>query len=82
MCDYCRQYSCPSSCPSYDGNLAGLDKELGTCFLCEERVYPDEKHFMKNEKYLCEHCASELISPELLAFLDCEDTEDFFDMLY
>jgi hypothetical protein len=37
---------------------------------------------MKNEKYLCEHCASELISPELLAFLDCEDTEDFFDMLY
>ena len=82
MCDYCKQYSCPSACPSYDGDLAGLSEKIGRCFICEDGVYADDEQYTKNEKYLCKECASELISPELLEFLDCEDIKDFFDMLY
>ena len=52
MCDYCRQYSCPSACPSYNGDLVGLSEKIGECFICEDGVYADDEQYTKNEKYL------------------------------
>ena len=77
----CGQYICPSSCPEFDGFVAGLGSSLGECFVCSARVYEDDEYFVKDNKILCEVCASELISPELLEFLDCADIDEFFDML-
>lgn len=82
ICKYCGQYVCPSSCPSFAGRVAGLGQHTGTCSNCEVRVYGQEKYYEKNGKILCTECAEELISPELLSFLSCEDIDDFFDALW
>ena len=82
ICKYCGQYICPSSCPGFDGHVAGLGKATGACTHCETSVYAEEGYFEKNGKILCRECAEELVSPELLEFLDCEDISDFFDMLW
>lgn len=81
ICKICGQYSCPSSCPEFNGFVAGLGTSIGECEICSARVYDDDGHFVKNGKILCQDCAEELISPELLEFLDCADIKDFFDML-
>lgn len=72
---------CPSSCPEFDGYVSGLGDSLGECEICAARVYDDDGHCVKNGKILCRDCAEELISQELLDFLDCNDIKDFFDML-
>ena len=82
ICKYCGQYTCPSSCPSFDGNVAGLGARKGACARCETNVYDGEGYFEKNGKILCRDCAEELVSTELLDFLDCENLNDFFDLLW
>ena len=82
ICEYCRQYECPPSCPSFIGNISGVGSRIGRCDSCESNIYEDDKYYRKGEKMLCSECAEELISPELLEFLGCEDIKDFFDMLY
>jgi hypothetical protein len=72
---------CPSSCPEFDGYLADLGSSVGKCEICSSRAYEYDGHFIKNHKILCKECAEELISQELLDFLDCDDVKDFFDML-
>lgn len=72
---------CPSSCPEFDGFVVGLGNSLGECEICSERAYENDGHYIKNGKILCKECAKELISPELLEFLDLTDIQDFFDML-
>ena len=72
---------CPSSCPEFDGYVVGLGNAIGECEICASRVYEDDGHFIRNGKILCQDCAKELISPELLEFLDCAEIKDFFDML-
>ncbi len=81
ICKICGQYICPSSCPEFDGFVAGLGSALGECELCSARVYEGDEYYIKNGKILCEECTRELISPELLDFLECADIKDFFDML-
>ena len=81
ICKICGQYVCPPSCPEFDGFVVGLGSSLGECDICSARVYEDDGHFEKNGKLLCEDCANELISPELLDFLNCINLKDFFDML-
>ncbi len=76
------QYECPSSCPNFDGYVSGVGSRIGECTVCEQGIYEDDKHYIKNGKFLCSECAEEFISPELLEFLDCSDIKDFFDMLY
>ena len=82
ICEYCKQYECPSSCPSFDGYISELGKPKGLCDQCEQRIYEDERHYKFGDKMICCECAEELISPELLELLDCENIKDFFDMLY
>ena len=72
---------CPSSCPEFDGFVPGLGASVGECDICSALAYEDDGYLIKNGKILCEECAKELISPELLDFLDCADIKDFFDML-
>lgn len=72
---------CPSSCPEFDGFVSGLGFSLGECNMCSARVYEGDEYYEKNGKILCEECAKELISPELLELLECTDIKDFFDML-
>ena len=81
ICKICGQYSCPSSCPEFDGFVEGLGNALGECEICSSRCYTDDGHFCKDDKYLCVECAEILISPELLQYLDCVDIKEFFDML-
>lgn len=82
ICEYCGQYICPSACPNFEGYVAGLGSSIGNCSVCESRVYDEDGHQEKNGKILCAECAEELVSPELLEFLDCTDIEEFFDMLW
>lgn len=76
------QYECPSSCPNFDGYIQGAGDRIGECECCEQSIYEDDIHYRKNGKFICVECAEELISPELLQFLDCDNIKDFFDMLY
>ena len=81
ICKICGQYNCPPACPSFDGFVAGLGSSIGECEVCGSRAYSDDTYFEKNGKILCKDCAEELISPELLDFLDFADIKEFFDML-
>lgn len=81
MCKVCSHYICPSSCPSFDGRVAGLGEPTGECSVCESRTYSGETLYFYDGKVICAECASELVSPELLDFLGCADIEDFFEML-
>ena len=82
ICEFCRQYECPSSCPTFDGYISGAGAYIGKCDYCDQGIFEDDKYYKFGEKILCSECAEELISPELLDFLDCESIKDFFDMLY
>ena len=54
---------------------------MDECFICGTRVYEDDEFFEKNGRVLCDDCVKDLISQELLYFLDCTDVKDFFDLL-
>lgn len=82
ICDICNQYVCPSSCPSFEGKLASLGASLGRCFYCSSNAYENDGHHSYNGKILCDECASELISSELLEYLGCDSIKDFFDLLW
>lgn len=81
ICDYCKNYVCPSTCPSFDGYMPSLGESVAICSTCEQRLYEDEEIYCYNDKYICKECAEELIPSELLEFLDCADIKEFFDML-
>lgn len=82
ICNYCKKIICPSSCPEFNGYLPELGDSVGLCFECSTFVYEGDSHFSHDGKLLCRECAEELISPELLDFLDCKEIKDFFDMLF
>ena len=82
ICDICKQYICPSACPSFTGYVAQIGDSKRVCSVCEVRVYNADKYYEKDDNILCSECAEELISPDLLDFLGCSDTKEFFDMLY
>ena len=82
MCDYCKQYECPPACPSYSGHSTALGDAAGACAFCDANVYADDEYYTREGKILCAECAEELISPELLDFLECKNIKEFFDMLW
>jgi hypothetical protein len=81
ICKICNKYFCPPSCPNFDGFVVGVGSSVGECEICSSRIYADDVQFEKNGKFLCQDCAEELISLELLGFLDLTDIKDFFDVL-
>ena len=81
ICKICNQYFCPPACPNFDGFVVGLGSSVAECEICSTRLYDGDVPFEKNGKFLCQDCASDLISQDLLDFLDCADIKDFFDML-
>ena len=81
ICKICGQFVCPPACPEFDGYVAGLGSAKSECETCGVRNYDGDGHFIKNGKAICIDCAEELISQELLEFLDCVDIKDFFEML-
>lgn len=81
ICKICGQYKCPSSCPEFNGYVAGLGYSTGTCELCGSRAYGDDGHYPINGKIICQECAEEIVSPDLLELLDCADIKEFFEML-
>ena len=82
MCEYCKQYECPPSCPSFDGYVSWLGSPTFICEMCEGKIYEGDVHYVRGDRALCEDCAKELVSPELLEFLGCDDIKDFFDLLW
>ena len=81
ICEICKQYSCPASCPEFDGYVTGLGESIGACELCGCRAYEDEECYAVNGKIICQDCAEELVSQELLELFDLADVKEFFDML-
>ena len=81
ICKICGQFVCPPACPEFDGYVTGLGNATSECEICGVRNYEGDGHFMKNGKAICSECTEELISPELLEFLDLADIKEFFDML-
>ena len=81
ICDYCQKYVCPSSCPNFEGYEVGLGYSQKRCSLCEGRIYDEEQYYSYEGKTVCQECAQELISQELLALLECKNIQEFFDLL-
>jgi hypothetical protein len=81
ICKICGQYTCPSSCPEFNGYLVGVGASIGECELCGTRVYDDGQYYSVNGKKICFECAEEIVSPDLLDLLDCADMNEFFEML-
>ena len=81
ICKICGQYRCPSSCPEFDGYVAGLGRSIGSCELCGARAYDDDGHYSVNNKIICPDCAEEIVSPDFLELLECADIKEFFEML-
>ena len=81
ICKICGQYSCPSSCPEFDGYVPGLGNADGECEICGARVYSGDGHFVSNGKIICGDCAEELVSDELLELLGLADLKEFFELL-
>ena len=64
MCEICRRFICPSSCPSYDGRSSEYGRRIGVCRRCGEDIYRGEAYFFGG-RYLCEKCrAKELLVAE------------------
>lgn len=82
ICDECKQYVCPSSCPSYEGRSLNSSELVGACSRCDEILFFGDEYYRREGGILCRECAEELVSSELLDFLDCDDVKDFFDMLW
>ena len=81
ICEICRQYRCPASCPEFDGYIPGMGKPIGVCEICGCGVYEDDEYYLVNGKFICRDCAEEIVSPDLLELLECADIKEFFDML-
>lgn len=43
MCEYCRSFDCPPSCPSYK------PEKVGWCPICEEPIYAGEECYRMPE---------------------------------
>ena len=82
ICDCCGFYICPSSCPNFNGRLVSLGYPIGECYNCLSDVYSEEPHHVHDGRILCEKCASEVVSVELLEYLDCENIKEFFSLLW
>ena len=81
ICECCQKYVCPSSCPNFNGYEALLGQAQSRCSLCEGKIYDEEESYSYEGKSICQECAKELIPLELLDLLDCENIEEFFDLL-
>ena len=82
ICDECKKYVCPSSCPSFGGRGVGTEAMIGECTRCQVRLYSDDAYFEREGRHICAECAEELISDELLDILNCSDIKEFFEMLW
>ena len=82
ICDYCKMSVCPSACPSFEGEVPGLTSTNSTCEICGVKIYEEDEFYKPNKKLICQECAEELVSPELLELLDCADIKEFFDLLW
>ncbi len=56
MCEICRQFLCPSSCPSYFGYSAELGARLFRCAGCGEWIHEEEDYIIDYGKPYCLCC--------------------------
>ena len=56
MCEICKKYICPPSCPSYDGSSAEHGKRIAVCSICAESIYRDDRYFASSRVVLCARC--------------------------
>ena len=54
MCEYCRQYTCPSSCPN-----APEPPVFAECSLCGNDILDGDDYYEINGDYYCEDCIDE-----------------------
>ena len=51
MCEYCRQYKCPASCPN-----APEPSVFAECAECGFEIFDGDDYYDINGKYYCEEC--------------------------
>ena len=63
MCEICRRFICPSSCPSYEGRSSEYGRRIGVCRRCGGSVYGEA--YLFGGRYICSECrAKELVRAE------------------
>lgn len=81
ICEICRNYRCPPSCPGYTGHLPGLGRPIGICAVCGETLREDDGAYNYKSRLICESCAECAVTDELLILTNCNNFRDFFDLL-
>lgn len=51
MCDICKQYKCPSSCPN-----APEPPVFARCSECGDKIYDGDVYYEIINEYICEDC--------------------------
>ena len=75
MCKECGRMICPSSCPGYNGRLAGKGSILGRCALCGRHVYADEVFYSRDGVIVCLECEGGMSLDELGMICGIEKSE-------
>ncbi len=77
ICAECKQYSCPSACPEYSGELhAELGRRVAKCFACECNVFELEKAYFFSDRAMCSECAKHTVQDDLLSFVRLKNIDE------
>lgn len=57
MCEICRKYRCPPSCPSYEGRSAEFGWRLAVCRICGRSLYEGDVIREYAGRAVCGECA-------------------------
>ena len=63
MCEICRRFICPPTCPSYEGRSAEYGRRRGVCRRCGEELYRSDEIF-GGRLCLCRSCFREIEKKE------------------
>lgn len=58
MCEICKRFICPASCPSYEGRSSEYGRRIGVCRRCGEELYSEDGAYFLRGRYLCRRCRS------------------------
>ena len=56
MCQVCRKYYCPPSCPSFDGRSSELGRARIRCSVCGKLIYEADDYVINYGKPQCYEC--------------------------
>lgn len=56
MCQDCGRIFCANMCPGYEGHSAERGRPRGTCGLCGQSLYRNDRIYRHERQILCENC--------------------------